>query len=84
MPPRKRQAVDFEKALADLETQVQRLESGELSLEEALAAFETGIKLTRDCQSALAEAEQKVQLLMAKADGTTESRDFDSDDDSLF
>lgn len=81
--PRKRQAADFEKALAELENQVHRLESGELSLEEALASFEAGIKLTRECQTALAEAEQKVRLLVSKADGTAELQDFESDDDSL-
>ncbi len=80
---RKRQALDFEKALAELEAQVHRLEGGELSLEEALAAFESGIKLTRECQQALSEAEQKVQLLMEKADGSTTLSDFDRDDDTL-
>lgn len=78
---RKPQAIDFEKAMADLEGQVQRLESGELSLEEALKAFEAGIRLTRDCQQALAEAEQKVQLLLEKGDGSTERRDFFEDGD---
>lgn len=82
--PRKRQAIDFEKALSELESQVHKLEGGELSLEEALAAFEAGIKLTRECQQALSEAEQKVKLLMEKSDGSTELTDFDSDDDSLF
>ncbi|MDP2226342.1 MAG: exodeoxyribonuclease VII small subunit [Moraxellaceae bacterium] len=78
---RKPQAVDFEKALADLEGQVHRLESGELSLEEALKAFESGIRLTRECQQALAEAEQKVQLLLEKSDGSTERTDFFEDED---
>lgn len=82
--PRKRQAIDFEKALAALESEVHKLESGELSLEEALAAFESGIKLTRECQQALAEAEQKVKLLMERADGSTELEEFENDADSLF
>lgn len=68
--------VDFEKALADLEQQVQRLESGELSLEAALQAFESGVKLTRDCQLALDQAEQKVQTLLARADGRVELGSF--------
>lgn len=79
---RKPKAVDFEKALADLEQQVHLLESGELSLEDALKSFEAGIRLTRECQQALTEAEQKVQLLLEKADGAVEYRDFDSDDDA--
>ena len=79
---RKSKAVDFEKALADLEQQVHLLESGELSLEDALKSFEAGIKLTRECQQALTEAEQKVQLLLEKADGSVELTDFDTDDDA--
>lgn len=78
---RKRTAVDFEKALAELEARVHQLESGDLSLEEALKAFEEGIRLTRDCQQALTEAEQKVQLLLEKADGSTERTDFFEDAD---
>jgi len=60
----KKKTVDFEQALQDLEGLVTTMEQGELSLEESLKAFETGIKLTRDCQSRLSEAEQKVQLLL--------------------
>lgn len=79
---RKRSAVDFEKALAELEARVHQLESGDLSLEDALKAFEDGIRLTRDCQQALTEAEQKVQLLLEKADGSTTRTDFfDEDED---
>lgn len=78
---RKRNAVDFEKALSELEEQVHLLESGSLPLEEALKAFEAGIKLTRECQQALTEAEQKVQLLLEKADGSVEFSDFDTDND---
>lgn len=79
---RKRSAVDFEKALAELEARVHQLESGDLSLEDALKAFEEGIRLTRDCQQALTEAEQKVQLLLEKADGSTARTDFfDEDED---
>ena len=43
---------------------VEQLESGELSLEEALKQFERGVKLTRECQTALKEAEQKVEILV--------------------
>ncbi len=78
---RKRSAVDFEKALAELDARVHQLESGDLSLEDALKAFEDGIRLTRECQQALSEAEQKVQLLLEKADGSTERTDFFEEDD---
>jgi exodeoxyribonuclease VII small subunit len=69
-------AIDFEKTLAELEQQVHQLESGELSLEAALQAFESGVKLTRECQQALDQAEQKVNMLLAKADGSIELSDF--------
>ncbi|MEN9465277.1 MAG: hypothetical protein RL217_1458 [Pseudomonadota bacterium] len=54
----------FETALANLEQLVARMESGELSLEDSLQAFEQGIVLTRQCQEALSKAEQRVQILM--------------------
>jgi exodeoxyribonuclease VII small subunit len=54
----------LEKSLAELEALVERLESGELSLQQALAEFERGVKLTRLCQSALKEAELKVEILL--------------------
>ena len=73
--------VDFEKTLADLELQVHRLEAGELSLEESLQAFETGVQLTRQCQQALDSAEQKVQLLLARADGSVDTQTFTERDD---
>ncbi len=58
----------FEESLAQLESLVSDMEDGNLSLEEALSAFETGIKLTRQCQQALQAAELKVQIL-SNADG---------------
>ncbi|WP_163835422.1 exodeoxyribonuclease VII small subunit [Spartinivicinus ruber] len=63
---RKKTAISFEESLTELEKLVEQLESGELPLEDALQAFEQGIKLTRDCQQALAKAEQKVNLLLEK------------------
>ncbi|MDD0844416.1 MULTISPECIES: exodeoxyribonuclease VII small subunit [unclassified Pseudomonas] len=75
---RKKAAVDFETSLAELQSLVERLESGELSLEDSLGAFEQGIRLTRDCQAALAQAEQKVQQLLER-DGELEEVPFDAD-----
>ncbi len=60
--------VDFEAALAELEDLVTRMESGTLSLEASLAAFERGIKLTRDCQAALRQAELRVKALTQDGD----------------
>lgn len=57
---------DFESSLDELEKIVQRLESGDLSLDNSLKDFERGIELTRSCQDALKKAEQKVQKLIDK------------------
>ena len=61
----------------DLEQLVSSMESGELSLEDSLKAFETGIKLTRECQTALKEAEQKIQILMNEEGDTEEMKPED-------
>lgn len=71
---------DFESALEELEELVTSMEEGELSLEESLQAFEKGIKLTRECQTALQKAEQKVQILINE-NGDTEPLDVDESDD---
>jgi len=68
----------FEQAIAELEALVDTLEKGELTLEESLAAFERGIGLTRACQKALDEAEQKVRILTEKSD-TAELEPFKQD-----
>lgn len=76
MAKRKTGTLDFEKALKELETLVERMEQGESSLEDSLKDFERGIELTRSCQTALAEAEQKVQILLEK---NGEPVDFDTE-----
>jgi exodeoxyribonuclease VII small subunit len=60
----KKKALDFEQALVELERVVGAMEAGNMPLEESLKAFEQGVKLTRECQQALQEAEQKVELLL--------------------
>jgi exodeoxyribonuclease VII small subunit len=57
-------APDFEKSLQELESMVTRLERGDLPLAESLALFEQGVALTRQCHSALAEARQRVEILL--------------------
>jgi exodeoxyribonuclease VII small subunit len=57
-------AIDFEQSLSQLESLVEKLENSEFTLEQSLQAFEQGVKLTRQCQQALSQAEQKVQLLI--------------------
>ncbi len=66
MAKKKQKPVDFEAALEELEALVERMEDGESSLEDSLKDFEHGIELTRSCQTALAEAEQKVEILLKK------------------
>ena len=70
---------DFERALADLESTVDALEHGELSLEDALKQFERGVSLARECQQALKQAEQKVEILLQKS-ATAEPEPFDPDE----
>ena len=60
--------VDFEAALAELESLVEQMEGGNMSLDASLKAFERGIALTRQCQSALQAAELKVQALTDDVD----------------
>ena len=66
----------FEQSLEKLEQLVERMEEGDLSLEDSLKTFEEGIKLTRECQQALVKAEQKVKLLIEENGQVTE-QDFD-------
>lgn len=71
--------LDFEAALKELEGLVEKMEQGDLSLEASLAAFERGIQLTRTCQEALTQAEQKVEQLVNQG-GQEQIVPFDSDD----
>jgi len=65
----KERKFNLEKSLADLESLVEELESGDLPLDAAMKKFEEGIKLTRGCQAALKDAEQKVEILLKSAGG---------------
>lgn len=74
MPPTKKKTttrkkmadnnLDFEAAMTELDTLVAALEGGDLNLEDSLKQFERGIQLTRQCQSALQDAEKKVEQLL--------------------
>lgn len=78
--PRKNTPPDFESALKELENLVERMEEGDLPLEQSLKYFERGIALTRTCQAALKDAEQKVQILLEK-DGKKTAVSFEEDED---
>jgi exodeoxyribonuclease VII small subunit len=77
---KKAKSVDFEQALGELETVVERLEHGELPLDEALKQFERGIELARGCQDALKQAEQRVEILLKKTPDA-EPEPFDAADE---
>ena len=73
-----KKAPNLEKSLESLEALVEELESGDLPLEKAMKKFEDGIKLTRGCQAALKDAEQKLQILLESA-GEEALEDFEDD-----
>lgn len=76
-----KKSFNLEQSIASLESLVDELESGDLPLEKALQKFEDGIKLTRQCQAALKEAEQKVSILMQSAGGEELLESFDPAED---
>ena len=80
MTSKKAKSVDFEQALGELEAVVDRLEHGELPLDEALKQFERGIELARGCQDALKQAEQRVEILLQKTPDA-EPEQFDAADE---
>jgi exodeoxyribonuclease VII small subunit len=77
---RKSRQPDFEKSLQELEQLVERLENGDLPLEESLRTFERGVALTRECQTALQSAQARVEVLL-KRDGKAETVPFDAGPD---
>lgn len=73
-------AQSFEKALEDLEKIVEKLEKGELSLNESLSLFEKGVKLARFLRDELEKAEKKVSLLLKDEKGEVKEEPFDLDE----
>ena len=73
-PPKK---PDFERSLARLEEVVRKLESPQLSLDDAMKLFEEGVGLSRECQKQLEEAEARVEILLKKADGKLAAEPFE-------
>jgi exodeoxyribonuclease VII small subunit len=88
-PQKKEKLPDFEQSLSELESLVAKLEQGDVPLEDALKTFERGVALTRQCQTALRSAQQKVEVLLAR-NGNEEIAPFadadeaaeDSDDEA--
>ena len=75
--PEPQKKPEFERSLTRLEEVVRKLESPELSLDEAMKLFEEGVALSRECQKQLEEAEGKVEILLKKADGRITAEPFD-------
>ncbi len=73
---------DFERSLGRLEEVVRRLESAELSLDEAMKLFEEGVRLSRECQKQLEEAEGRVEILLKKANGKIATEPFEPGEES--
>ena len=76
----KKNNINFEKTFAELEDLVNKIEEGDLSLEESLKYFERGMILTKNCQQALSEAEQKVKILLEKNNNSLENFDTTNND----
>lgn len=75
--------MDFEKKLTRLEEIVQKMEKGDLALEESLKLFEEGVKLSRDCHTQLSKAEAQVQKLVGFDEkGQAQTEDFSSEDET--
>ena len=72
---------DFEQSLTELEALVAKLEQGDVPLEEALKTFERGVALTRQCQTALRTAQQKVEVLLSRNGEETVEPFLDGDDE---
>jgi exodeoxyribonuclease VII small subunit len=73
---------DFERSLARLEEVVRKLESPQLSLDDAMKLFEEGVGLSRECQKQLEEAEARVEILLKKADGKIAAEPFEPEGES--
>jgi exodeoxyribonuclease VII small subunit len=79
--PKKKTELNFEKALSDLQSIVDALENNQLPLQTALEKFEQGVKLSAECQKALQDAEQKVQILL-KENGQGKLENFTEEEDN--
>jgi len=73
---------DFERSLARLEEVVRKLESPQLSLDDAMKLFEEGVGLSRECQKQLEEAEGRVEILLKKADGKLSAEPFEAENEN--
>ena len=82
-PERQQQGQTFESSLAALEKIVRELERGDLPLEESLQLFEQGVRLSRQCQERLSQAERRIEVLLRDAEGRPLLAAFDEDEEEL-
>ena len=80
--PEPQKKPEFERSLARLEEVVRRLESPQLSLDDAMKLFEEGVALSRECQKQLEEAEGRVEILLKKADGKLAAEPYEHERES--
>lgn len=73
--------MNFEDAMSKLESEVRKLESGNMSLDDSIASFEEAVKLVRVCNEKLEGAERRVRILTESADGVITDMDFDSENE---
>ena len=78
--PKKKSDFNFEDSMKKLEEIVEKMEAGDLTLEESIEQFEQGMILTKSCQKTLDDAEQKIKILLKK-NGKDELDDFDEDEE---
>ena len=77
------QKKNFENSLASLEAIVRELERGDLPLEDSLKLFENGVRLARECQDRLNQAERRIEILMRDNDGRPVATDFEKGEQSV-
>lgn len=78
---KKRTDKTYEQAFAELTTVVERLQGGDLPLEETIALFERGVALSKECEKFLENAGQRIEVLLQDADGNLEVEDLEDSDD---
>lgn len=78
--PRSKKPLSFEKALKKLESTVEALEDGQLSLDESLKLFEEGVQLARQCNRQLEDAQKKIEILTKDSEDLPRTKPFDTDD----
>ncbi len=74
--------INFEEAMAKLEGEVKKLESGNMTLDESISVFEEAVKLIRACNEKLENAERRIRILTESRDGSITDLPFDVDDET--